>query len=92
MLNVSEVVLDFGGIRALDTVGFTVGENEICGLIGPNGAGKTSLFNCITRIYQPDAGHDPLQRRGRPARRCAATRSSARASRAPSRTWRSGPS
>lgn len=56
MLNVSEVVLDFGGIRALDTVGFTVGENEICGLIGPNGAGKTSLFNCITRIYQPTSG------------------------------------
>jgi len=56
MLNVSEVVLDFGGIRALDTVGFTVGDGEICGLIGPNGAGKTSLFNCITRIYQPDSG------------------------------------
>ena len=56
MLNVSEVVLDFGGIRALDNVGFTVGENEICGLIGPNGAGKTSLFNCITRIYRPSSG------------------------------------
>jgi branched-chain amino acid transport system ATP-binding protein len=56
MLNVSEVVLDFGGIHALDNVGFTVGENEICGLIGPNGAGKTSLFNCITRIYQPNSG------------------------------------
>ena len=56
MLNVSDVVLDFGGIRALDHVGFSVGETEICGLIGPNGAGKTSLFNCITRIYQPNSG------------------------------------
>ena len=56
MLNVSDVVLNFGGIRALDNVGFSVGETEICGLIGPNGAGKTSLFNCITRIYQPDSG------------------------------------
>ena len=56
MLNVSDVVLTFGGIHALDNVGFSVGENEICGLIGPNGAGKTSLFNCITRIYQPDSG------------------------------------
>jgi branched-chain amino acid transport system ATP-binding protein len=56
MLNVADVVLDFGGIRALDTVGFQVGEREICGLIGPNGAGKTSLFNCITRIYQPNSG------------------------------------
>ncbi|MCK5892368.1 MAG: ABC transporter ATP-binding protein [Aeromicrobium sp.] len=56
MLNVSDVALTFGGIRALDAVGFTVGPDEICGLIGPNGAGKTSIFNCITRIYQPDSG------------------------------------
>lgn len=56
MLNVSDVALSFGGIRALDSVGFTVATDEICGLIGPNGAGKTSIFNCITRIYQPDSG------------------------------------
>lgn len=56
MLKISDVALSFGGIRALDSVGFTVGPDEICGLIGPNGAGKTSIFNCITRIYQPDSG------------------------------------
>lgn len=56
MLQVSDVVVRFGGITALDRVGFTVRSGEICGLIGPNGAGKTSLFNCITRIYRPDEG------------------------------------
>jgi branched-chain amino acid transport system ATP-binding protein len=56
MLSVDGVVLQFGGVTALDQVGFTVGDDEICGLIGPNGAGKTSLFNCITRIYQPNSG------------------------------------
>ena len=56
MPSVDGVVLRFGGITALDNVGFTVADDEICGLIGPNGAGKTSLFNCITRIYQPNSG------------------------------------
>src|SRR5690349_10272869 len=56
MLRVDGVVLRFGGITALDEVGFTVADDEICGLIGPNGAGKTSLFNCVTRIYRPNAG------------------------------------
>lgn len=56
MLQVSDVVLRFGGVTALDRVGFEVADGEICGLIGPNGAGKTSLFNCVTRVYQPDEG------------------------------------
>ncbi|MBU2693564.1 ABC transporter ATP-binding protein [Pimelobacter sp. 30-1] len=56
MLRVEGVVLRFGGLTALDEVTFSVGDNEICGLIGPNGAGKTSLFNCVTRVYQPSAG------------------------------------
>lgn len=55
-LTVSDVTLRFGGVAALDGVGFTVAPGEICGLIGPNGAGKTSLFNCVTRIYRPDSG------------------------------------
>src|SRR5205807_8251061 len=37
-------------------VSFDVGSGQIVGLIGPNGAGKTSLFNCISRLYQPSAG------------------------------------
>ena len=56
MLEISDLVMRFGGVTALDHVGFTVAENEICGLIGPNGAGKTSLFNAVTRIYQPAEG------------------------------------
>jgi branched-chain amino acid transport system ATP-binding protein len=56
MLEIRDLVLRFGGIAALDSVGFTVADNEICGLIGPNGAGKTSLFNCVTRVYQPSEG------------------------------------
>lgn len=47
---------NFGGLTALDRVGFEVSEGEVMGLIGPNGAGKTTLFNLITGIYQADGG------------------------------------
>ncbi|GAA0233506.1 ABC transporter ATP-binding protein [Cryptosporangium japonicum] len=56
MLQVNEVAIHFGGVRALDGVTFEVEPGQILGLIGPNGAGKTTLFNCITRIYRPTAG------------------------------------
>jgi branched-chain amino acid transport system ATP-binding protein len=56
VLTVEDVHIQFGGVRALDGISFTVAPGEICGLIGPNGAGKTTLFNCITRIYQPTSG------------------------------------
>lgn len=55
-LTIEDVCLDFGGVVALDHVGFEVFDREICGLIGPNGAGKTSLFNCINRMYEPSSG------------------------------------
>jgi branched-chain amino acid transport system ATP-binding protein len=46
----------FGGIVALDKVGFGLQTGHILGLIGPNGAGKTTLFNCLTRLYTPNSG------------------------------------
>jgi branched-chain amino acid transport system ATP-binding protein len=55
-LQVSDVVVRFGGLVALDGPSFEVADGEVCGLIGPNGAGKTTLFNCISRLYTPDSG------------------------------------
>jgi branched-chain amino acid transport system ATP-binding protein len=56
VLEISDVVIRFGGVLALDGPTFTVADGEVCGLIGPNGAGKTTLFNCISRLYTPDSG------------------------------------
>jgi branched-chain amino acid transport system ATP-binding protein len=55
-LEVSEVVVRFGGVLALDGPTFAVEEGEVCALIGPNGAGKTTLFNCVSRLYTPQSG------------------------------------
>ncbi len=56
LLEVSDVVLRFGGTLALDHVSFEVAENELFAIIGPNGAGKTSTFNCISGVYRPQEG------------------------------------
>jgi len=50
------VVKRFGGIRALDGAGLSVGEGSITALIGPNGAGKTTFFNVVTGFYRADGG------------------------------------
>jgi branched-chain amino acid transport system ATP-binding protein len=57
LLEVGDITVQFGGIRALDDLSFTIEEGQICGLIGPNGAGKTTLFNVVSRIYDPTNGH-----------------------------------
>jgi branched-chain amino acid transport system ATP-binding protein len=56
LLVVDGITLRFGGVVALDGLSFTIDEGQICGLIGPNGAGKTSLFNVVSRIYEPTSG------------------------------------
>jgi branched-chain amino acid transport system ATP-binding protein len=55
-LSISSLAVTFGGIVALDGVGFEVEEQEIFSIIGPNGSGKTTLFNCMTGIYKPERG------------------------------------
>ena len=49
---VDDLSISFGGIRALEDIGFTMNKGEIFSVIGPNGAGKTTLFNCISGLYQ----------------------------------------
>ena len=56
VLEIADVGVRFGGVRALDGVTCHVNSGELCGLVGPNGAGKTTLFNCITRLYSISQG------------------------------------
>jgi branched-chain amino acid transport system ATP-binding protein len=56
MLEVRNLVKDFGGLRAVDNLTLALDEGEILGLIGPNGAGKSTAFNCIAGVYPPTTG------------------------------------
>jgi branched-chain amino acid transport system ATP-binding protein len=55
-LSIHDLSLNFGGLRAVDRVSFTIETGHIHGLIGPNGAGKTTIFNCVTGFYRPTDG------------------------------------
>ncbi len=55
-LQVEQLSMSFGGLKAVDNVSFTIDVGTIHGLIGPNGAGKTTIFNCISGVYKPSHG------------------------------------
>ena len=56
ILEVKDLAVSFGGIKAVNGLTFSVHEGEIVSVIGPNGAGKTSAFNCISGFYRPNQG------------------------------------
>src|ERR1700712_623125 len=56
VLEVKNISLAFGGVKALSDISFDVREHEIRAIIGPNGAGKSSMLNCINGVYQPQQG------------------------------------
>lgn len=56
ILDVKNLVKDFGGLRAVDTLDLSIQKGQILGLIGPNGAGKSTVFNCIAGVYAPTEG------------------------------------
>ena len=55
-LKVEDILLRFGGVTALENVGFSVHPGEVFSIIGPNGAGKTSMLNVISGFYRPTSG------------------------------------
>jgi branched-chain amino acid transport system ATP-binding protein len=64
LLDVENITLSFGGVRALSGVSFDIREREIRAIIGPNGAGKSSMLNCINGFYHPQDGR--ITYKGRP--------------------------
>ena len=63
VLEVKDISLAFGGVKALTDISFDVREHEIRAIIGPNGAGKSSMLNCINGVYQPQKGSISLRGR-----------------------------
>jgi len=66
ILEIKQLTMDFGGLRAIDHIDLNIKQNEIVALIGPNGAGKTTFFNCVTGIYAPTSGEITIKPPGKP--------------------------
>lgn len=56
MLEVTNLSISFGGLRAVDGLNMKIRKGQLYGLIGPNGAGKTTVFNMLTGVYKPTSG------------------------------------
>ena len=56
LLEINNLGISFGGLRAVDNFSITIEKGQLYGLIGPNGAGKTTIFNLLTGVYKPNAG------------------------------------
>ncbi len=56
LFSAEQIAINFGGIKAVDGVTFSVEKGEVFTIIGPNGAGKTTIFNLMSRIYDPSEG------------------------------------
>lgn len=56
LLDVKNLSISFGGLRAVDNFNISIEQGELYGLIGPNGAGKTTIFNILTGVYKPNEG------------------------------------
>lgn len=61
LIRAESATMDFGGVRAVNSVDFAVQRGQIVGIIGPNGSGKTTFFNILTGIYRPTSGHFYLE-------------------------------
>ena len=56
LLEVKNLGISFGGLRAVNAFDIEIEKGQLYGLIGPNGAGKTTIFNLLTGVYKPDEG------------------------------------
>ena len=56
LLDVRNIGISFGGLKAVNDFSLTIEKGQLYGLIGPNGAGKTTVFNLLTGVYKPDTG------------------------------------
>ena len=64
ILDIKNLSMQFGGLKAIDRVNLHIDSGAITALIGPNGAGKTTLFNCLTGVYKPTEGDIYIRRPG----------------------------